>query len=72
MAPATVVNGLAGPTRSMKKKAHTTSITRLAQPTSGSVRRARNLTTTPTVKPARISAHRMIEPSSAAHRVATL
>ena len=69
---ATVVNGLAGPSISKKKKRQTTSIVSSAKPTSGSANRRRNFRATCTVKPARISDHKRIEPSRADHIVATL
>jgi hypothetical protein len=65
-------NGLAGPSMSPKKNRHTTNITIMAHATSGSFRRSRNFTTTATVKPARISPQSRIDPSRAAHMVATL
>ena len=50
-----------------KKKADTTKVTRVAQPTSGSLMRSRYLRAMAAMYPARISVHRMIEPSSADH-----
>ena len=66
------LKGLAGPTIRAKKNAAVTNMVTSAQPTSGSSRRSRNLRSTATRYPARTSAHRMIEPSSADQRVATL
>ena len=66
------MKGLAGPSTSRKKKRHTTNITSSAVPTSGSLKRLRKRRATCTVKPARMSAHSRIDPSSADHIVATL
>ena len=68
----TRVNGLAGPSTRRKKKRHTTNITSSAAPTRGSLSRLRKRRATWTVNPARMSAHRRIDPSSADHIVATL
>ncbi len=57
---------------SRKKNAATTNITSSAPATSGSLRRARNLRATCTVKPERMSTQSRIEPSRADHIVATL
>ena len=65
-------NGLAGPSMSPKKNKLTTNMVSMAQATSGSVSRSRNLSTTATVKPARIRPHSRIEPSSADHIAAML
>ena len=46
--------------------------TAMAHPTSGSWRRWRNLVATSTRYPAKMRAHSKMEPSNAAHRVATL
>ena len=50
----------------------TTNITTSAQPTSGSSVRLRKRHPTAAVKPARITTHSRIEPSSADHMAATL
>src|SRR5262249_21562936 len=55
-----------------KKKNQITNIARVAQPTSESVARLRNLIAVATRYPERMVVHRMIEPSSADHSVATL
>jgi hypothetical protein len=47
--PLSTLNGLAGPSMSAKKNAHTTSMARTAQATSGSVTRSRKRQQTATV-----------------------
>src|SRR5690606_12414524 len=65
-------NGLAGTSSRRKKNPATASIVSSAHPTSGSPSRARKRWATSAVYPARMSTHSSSEPSSAAHRVATL
>jgi hypothetical protein len=67
MAPATTVKGSAGPSMRPKKKAATTNMVRVAHATSGSLAWSAKRRTTAARKPARTSAHRMIDPSRADH-----